>query len=65
MLAKIRNLFKSYTDELIYKVSWPSLEELQSSTITVLFSSLILALSIFVADFIFRNAMQFFYGLFQ
>ena len=49
-MNKIRAFFKEYTEELLYKVQWPSFEDLQSSTITVLIASVIIALLIFVMD---------------
>ena len=64
-MDKLRAIFKDYTDELLYKVQWPSLEELQSSTVTVLIASIIIALIIFVMDFVFQNGMGFLYGLFN
>jgi preprotein translocase subunit SecE len=49
-MNRIRAFFKDYLEELLYKVQWPSLEELQSSTVTVLIASLLIALIIFVMD---------------
>lgn len=63
-MNKIKTLFKEYSDELLYKVQWPSLEELQSSTVTVLIASLIIAIIIFVMDFVFNTVMNGLYGLF-
>jgi len=49
--------FKTYLsesyNELVNKVSWPTWKELQSSSILVLISTLIVALLIFLMDFIF------------
>ena len=64
-MDKLRAVFKDYLDELLYKVQWPSLEELQSSTVTVLIASIIIALIIFVMDFVFQNGMGALYGLFN
>lgn len=63
-MDKLRVLFKEYTDELLYKVQWPSLEELQSSTVTVLVASLIIAILIFVMDFVFSRGMGGLYAIF-
>ncbi len=49
-MNKLRAFFKDYLEELLYKVQWPSFEDLQSSTITVLIASMIIALIIFVMD---------------
>lgn len=51
-------------NELVYKVTWPSWKELQSSALVVMVASLIISLLIFVMDLSFRNVMGFIYGLF-
>lgn len=53
-MDKLRGFFKEYSEELLYKVQWPSFEDLQSSTITVLIASLIIAMIIFVMDSVFK-----------
>jgi preprotein translocase subunit SecE len=49
--------FKTYLsesyDELINRVSWPTWSELQSSAILVFVASLIIALLVFLMDFVF------------
>jgi preprotein translocase subunit SecE len=49
--------FKTYLsesyNELVHKVSWPTWKELQSSSIVVLVAALIVALIIFLMDYIF------------
>lgn len=52
-MDKVKVYIKDTIHELLYKVSWPTWEELQSSAVVVLVSSLIVALSVFVIDFIF------------
>lgn len=64
-MEKLRATFKDYVDELLYKVQWPSLDDLQSSTVTVLIASLIIALLIFIMDFAFNNVMDGLYSLFN
>lgn len=64
-MEKLRILFRDYTEELLYKVQWPTLEELQSRTITVLIASLIIAVAIFIMDFVWKNTMGGLYGLFN
>jgi len=61
-MDKIKSFFQDYTDELLNKVQWPSLPELQSSTVTVLIASLIIAVIIAVMDFVFNNGMDFLYS---
>jgi preprotein translocase subunit SecE len=59
--------FKLYLQEvyteLIYKVSWPTWKELQSSALIVMIASLLIALVVFFMDFSFRNVMEFVYKL--
>jgi len=64
-MEKLRATFKDYVDELLYKVQWPSLDDLQSSTVTVLIASLIIALIIFIMDLAFNNVMDGLYSLFN
>ncbi|MEM7368902.1 MAG: preprotein translocase subunit SecE [Bacteroidota bacterium] len=64
-MEKIRDLFKEYLDELLYKVQWPTLEELQSSTVTVLIASILIALAIAAMDFVFNTGMGTLYDLFH
>ena len=52
-MKKIVNYFKDSYLELTQKVSWPSWDELQNSAIVVSVASLIIALIVFVMDFIF------------
>ena len=64
-MEKLKVTFKEYMDELLYKVQWPSLEELQSSTVTVLIASILIALVIFIMDIVFKNGMTGLYTIFN
>jgi len=64
-MDRLKAWFQTYSDELLYKVQWPSIAELQSSTITVLVASLLIAFAIFVMDIVSSNAMSLLYGLFN
>ena len=64
-MERLRATFKEYLDELVYKVQWPSLEELQSSTVTVLVASVIIALIIFLMDLTFNQGMNGLYSIFN
>ena len=55
--AYIKNSF----DELLHKVTWPTWEELQNSSVVVAIASLIIALIILVMDQVFSNLMKGFY----
>jgi len=51
-------------NELVYKVTWPTWAELQDSAIVVMVASLIIALSVFLMDFIFGiNESSFWKGI--
>jgi preprotein translocase subunit SecE len=58
---KISNYIKESYNELVHKVSWPTRQELSSSTIVVMTASLLMAAVIFVIDFSFENLVDFFY----
>ena len=52
-LASVKAYLEDTYNELRYKVSWPTWSELQSSAIVVLVASVIIALIIFVMDYVF------------
>jgi preprotein translocase subunit SecE len=64
-MNKIREYIKLSTDELVNKVSWPTWEDLQESTVIVMIASLIIALIIYVIDVASSGSLGFFYQLFQ
>jgi len=64
-MSKVQEFFKSYTDELTNKVTWPTVDELQSTTVTVLVASILIAILVMIADFVYNKGMGLFYGLFQ
>lgn len=49
-MSKIGNYVQEAYDELLHKVTWPSWEELQQTTIIVLVSLLMVTLVIFGLD---------------
>ena len=61
---KIKTYLSEVYNELVHKVSWPSWSELQGSATVVMIASVIIALGIFVMDFVFRHAMTFVYSMF-
>ncbi|HRN42304.1 MAG: preprotein translocase subunit SecE [Flavobacteriales bacterium] len=63
-MAKIGEYIKESTDELLNKVSWPTWDELQSSSVIVLVASVIFAIIIYLMDTSFSNLMKLIYGLF-
>lgn len=54
---------KDAYNELVYKVSWPSREELSSSSVIVMVASLIIALMVFGVDSLFEWILKFLYGI--
>lgn len=57
------NIKESY-NELVNKVSWPSVKELRQSAVVVLIASIILALVVWIMDWCFEKIMTVVYGLF-
>jgi len=64
-MMKIKKYIEEAFQELLYKVSWPSWAELQSSAIVVMVSSLIIALIVFGMDLIFDNVLTMVYKMFS
>ncbi|MBK6776377.1 MAG: preprotein translocase subunit SecE [Flavobacteriales bacterium] len=52
-MANFKTYLEESYNELVNKVSWPTWKELQGSAIVVLVSAMILALLVFVMDYIF------------
>ncbi|MBQ9312750.1 MAG: preprotein translocase subunit SecE [Bacteroidales bacterium] len=52
-MMSVVSYVKSCYDELVNKVSWPTMSELQNSTIVVFVASLIIALIVFIMDIVF------------
>lgn len=65
MFDRLSHSLQETWDELIYKVTWPSWEQLQESSILVLVASLIIALLIFAMDTAFENVFEVFYQVFE
>ena len=56
----IKKIKESY-NELVHKVSWPTMSEVTSSAIVVLEASLLIALVVFSMDQVFQMVMEFVY----
>jgi preprotein translocase subunit SecE len=73
-VSKFREYINETVHEMRHNVTWPTWRELQSNAIIVVVASVIIALLIFVMDFIFGNnpdpdtiwsgAMRFIYEMF-
>lgn len=61
---KVVQYIKESYDELMHKVSWPTWNELQNSSIVVFIASLLIAMVVFAMDISFENILKQFYKLF-
>ena len=60
-MNKLKNYVADSYNELRHKVSWPTLKELQSSSVLVLVASFIMAGIVYLLDASFGQVMQFVY----
>ncbi|MDE5690998.1 MAG: preprotein translocase subunit SecE [Alistipes sp.] len=51
------NYFKESYNELVNKVTWPTFQQLQSSTVVVMVASVIFAVVVLAMDLSFENLM--------
>ena len=58
MIKKFIKYCQTCYDELAHKVTWPTYKELTASAMLVLSASLIIALVVWVMDFIFKSVMS-------
>lgn len=61
---RLVNYFKNSYNELVHKVTWPTLAQLQNSAFVVMVASIIFGLVVFGIDKVFENIMSFVYSLF-
>ena len=59
-MNKIVNYIKESFNELVHKVSWPTQQELTSSTVVVMTASLLMAMVLFIIDFSFKYVAELF-----
>lgn len=62
-MEKLTLYIKESYDELVNKVSWPTWANLQSTTMVVLISTIIITFIIFIMDIISKNLMEQVYKL--
>jgi preprotein translocase subunit SecE len=60
-MSKLGNYVQEAYDELLHKVTWPSWEELQQTTIIVLVALSLVTVVIFGMDFVSENVLTFIY----
>lgn len=63
-MNKISNYFSESFRELTEKVTWPTWEQLQQSTMIVLVATLIITAVIWVMDFVAAGGLNFIYEQF-
>lgn len=62
-MSKFGNYIQEAYDELIHKVTWPSWEELQQTTVIVLIALSLVTAVIFGMDLVSENVLKFVYNL--
>jgi preprotein translocase subunit SecE len=62
-MAKFGNYIQEAYDELLHKVTWPTWEELQQTTIIVLIALGLVTAVIFGMDFVSENVLTFIYKI--
>ncbi|MDR0872939.1 MAG: preprotein translocase subunit SecE [Prevotellaceae bacterium] len=63
IVSSIKGYTKESYNELVHKVSWPTVPEVFSSAVIVMIASLIIALVVFLMDVSFEEIMGFIYSL--
>lgn len=60
---KFINYLKDCYNELVHKTSWPTRQELTSSSVVVLIASVIIAIAVWIMDFSFEKIMHLIYTI--
>ncbi|WP_343693434.1 preprotein translocase subunit SecE [Chitinophaga sp.] len=63
-MNKIRNYFRESYHELVHKVSWPTWQELQSSTMIVLIATVVITLIVWGMDALSNVVLSQYYKMF-
>ncbi len=64
-MDKLSKYFRDTVEEMRYKVTWPSFEELQKSAGLVLVGSLVFAIVVGLMDVTFESLLKAFYNSFR
>jgi preprotein translocase subunit SecE len=64
-MDKKPNYFRDTVEEMRYKVTWPSFDELQKSAGLVLIGSLVFAAVVGLMDVAFKTGLEAFYNSFR
>ena len=62
-MSKFGNYIQEAYDELLHKVSWPTWEELQQTTIIVLVALALVTGVVFTMDFASQNVLKVIYSI--
>jgi len=64
-MSKLTKYISDTTEEMRYKVTWPTASELQKSAGLVLLGSLVFAAVVGIMDIIFKTGLEAFYNSFR
>jgi preprotein translocase subunit SecE len=64
-MSKLTAYIKDSYKELLYKVTWPTWDQLQQSTMIVLGATLVITLLVWIMDLVANNTLKFIYSLFK
>jgi len=64
-MTKLTTYLSDSYKELVQKVTWPTWDQLQQSTMIVLGATLVITLFVGIMDFLANNGMKLIYGLFK
>lgn len=64
-MNKISAYFRDSYKELLHKVTWPSWDQLQQSTMIVLGATLVITAMVWVMDLVANNTLKLIYSFFK
>jgi preprotein translocase subunit SecE len=64
-MNKVSHYFRDSWKELIEKVTWPTWNQLQQSTVIVLGATLVITAMVWVMDFASQNLLKLIYSFFK
>ena len=64
-MNKVTTYFRESWKEMLEKVTWPTWNQLQQSTIIVLGATLVITALVWVMDFLSQGALKLIYSLFS
>jgi preprotein translocase subunit SecE len=64
-MSKVQAYFRDSYTELMEKVTWPTWQQLQQSTMIVLVATLVITALVWVMDLASNNVLKFVYSLFK